>query len=441
MRRVHLLCWCWVAALVALCAVGVSAAAEPPLPPPVSVGPLQVKAVRWLAEGYNPVWASDGSFFVVSRAEAGFFRYASDGSREARLGKNTEAFCDLSPDGKSVLYCQTRVVTGKWKGRQYQIRVANGVWLMRTDGTGRRLVNKKTGFAKWSSDGRYFLCQAQRGPTVWGEPVSQEGPVSVYDRSGKLVRQLDYAASPPSWSGDGQYLAYVGKAGKIYLARGDGSSPKVADQPTGGEPYARLWWSPRGHNLLYAWKKQRYGIPTGPLCHLAPGRTPIEICDTFRTVIWSPSGDRAVATSGQGLLTAFAFPKGKDPEVLFSREPGADAIVLWSGDGRSLFYTAQDGLWLASAESEEDRPLSHQAKLFPLASLTGGILVCTERKDWWQSRPSLLDPERDESSPLISDPEVVIPERPATSVRAMVLPVWSKTMGSKLLLFQITRGT
>jgi len=427
MRRVHMLCVSWLAAMGLLSGCA-AMAADPPLPPPVSVGPVEVKAVRWLAEGYNPAWGPNGSFFIVSRWKGGFFRYPADGSKETRLGKNSEGFCDLSPDGKSVLYCQTRPTKGG-HGRD-----AYGIGVMKADGTSRRMVNKTAAYAKWSPDGRYFLCQPESQRYV------QEGPVFIYDRAGKLARRLDYATGRASWSGDGQYLAYVGKAGKIYLARGDGSSSKVADQPTGGEPYADLWWSPKGHNLLYAWSKRRYGAHTSPLCHFAPGRTPIEICDAFRTVIWSPSGDRVVAISRPRRLTVFAFPKGKDPEVLLTREPGGDdyPTVLWHDDGRSLFYMAPDGLWLASAESEEDRSLGRPSKLLPRAALSGGILVCTEGES---SSPSLLDPQREESSPLTSDPELQLFETPSTCGRALIAPVWSKAMGSKLLLFQITRRT
>jgi hypothetical protein len=433
MRRLRVLFVAW-AMVLALGPVVRATAAGLPLPPPVSVGPVEVKAVRWLAEGYNPVWGPNGSFFIVSRWKGGFFRYPSDGSKETRLGKNTEGFCDLSPDGKSVLYCQTRKVTvGKPPARD-EIRVPSGVWLMRSDGTGRRAVSKSAAYAKWSPDGRYFVCQHEP------QPHRVEGPAFVYDRTGKLVRRIEYAMGPPSWSGDGQYLAYVGKAGKIYLARGDGSSPKVADQPTGGEPYAQLWWSPKGHNLLYAWKKQRYGIPSGPLCHLAPGRTPIEIRDAFWEVMWSPTGDRAVATARQGRLTVFSFPEGKDPEVLLSRAPGGlDApSTFWSGDGRYLFYTAPDGLWLAAAESEEDRPLGRPNIMIPLAAIPGGYVICAEKTK--RGRPWLLNGSGDEAAPLVDSEELRWLDYGhwgfAGSGRGMVV-----NTHNRLLLFQITRRT
>jgi Tol biopolymer transport system component len=432
--------------VVAVLAGSAAMAALPALPPPVSVGPVEVKAVRWLAEGYNPVWASDGSFFVASRAEAGFFRYASDGSKETRLGKNTEAFCDLSPDGKSMLYCQISIRTVVTKtGLRYHTRDPKGVGLMKADGTGRRVVNKTAAYANWSPDGRYFACQNQL-------EYRPEGPVHIYDRGGKLVRRIEYAMGPPAWSGDGQYLAYVGKAGEICLAQGNGSSPKVPDQPTGGERYAHLWWSPKGHNLLYAWRTERHGREQGALCHLAPGSRPIEICDAFSAVMWSPSGDRAVAADSPGRLTVFAFPKGKDPEVLLTREHGGPFYlpVCWHGDGRSLLYAAQDGLWLPAAESEEDRALGHPRRLYPLAALPGSSAVfCVDQGERGAEETSnrlwLLDTKTGKSASFASKANLVGRDLlPVVWVsRSGRAAIYSMESGQyrKLLVFRITRRT
>ncbi len=105
-----------------------------------------------------------------------------------------------------MLYCETK--TTKRGGA----RLPYGIGVMNADGTGRRLVDKTATTAVWSADGRYFACQ--REPNLY----SEEGPVTIYDRSGKLVRKIAYTNGLPAWSGDGQYLAYTGKAGKLYLA-------------------------------------------------------------------------------------------------------------------------------------------------------------------------------------------------------------------------------
>jgi len=423
MRRFYTWFAGWAVVLAMGSGLGAAAsAAQPPLPPPVSVGPVEVKAVRWLAEGYNPVWGPDESFFLLSHAGKGFSRYRADGTGEKRLGKETDRYGGLSPDGKSVLFHQTR------QGKSKHMRVPAGIGLMKSDGTGRRVISATAAYAAWSPDGRYFLCKNELS-----------GPVAIYDRSGKVVRRLDYANGIPAWSGDGKYLAYVGKAGKIYLARGDGTAPKLADEPSGGETWAELWWSPKGHNLLYAWGG---AYVKRPLCHVTPGGTPIELCDSVQRVEWSPTGDRAAAAF-DGPICLFSFTTPQEPEMIAQlAAPRGYKRCCWSGDGSHFVYSTEEGLWAVDKEGGEPEPVGRPEILRPRVAVpkTAGVL-CYKLTSKGSSELWLADVARNEAASVAPEGSLTCPSVTVAPSGRSMIGLFLGTDRARLLLLKITRRT
>ena len=192
---------------------------------------------------------------------------------------------------------------------------------------------------------------------------------------------------------------------------------------------------------MYAWNKDRYWVPTSPLCYLAPGSTPIEMCDTSRTVTWAPTGDRAAALDGQGMLTVFAFPGGKAPEARSDHEVGREGVkYVWSGDGRSLLYATREGVWCATEGVEEDRPLNLSMAFYPHAALAGDCVVGLEpparsgsESEW--GRPWVVDWRGGDAFPLYPKPDAYCSSykiAPACAGRALIVDF------GRPLLFRVT---
>ena len=419
-------------------------AEEWPLPAPASVGPLEVKPVRWISNGYNPVWAPDGTFLVFSRLNDGFFRCEADGSREVRLA-DTEAFCDISPDSTMVLFCQIRTVETE-RGKQ---REPCGIGLMKADGFDCRLINEWGSYAEWSPDGRYFACHGGRNPVLPNQPSS------IYDRSGELLRRLEHSwATPPFWSPDGRYLAYVGQDAHVYLANGDGTSPQEVGRLDEGQAFMYMWWSPKGHKLLY-WRRG------GSLFYVRRGAQTIRVSDSvaergWPPVIWSPDGDRAVVRerreNDQWSVSVISFPATGEPKVLYRQETQGYPAACWEQEGDYLFYKkTNDALWVVTADGKVARSVKASSLLTPGGVLPGtGYLIGTRSVPtdvetaagrWVRSELCLLNSETEAVTRITPDDLGSKSALPAPTGTGMVSWAGPPVGARHLLLFRVERRT
>ncbi len=289
-------------------------------------------------------WSRDGAFIVFDGLN-GLYQ-AADGSAvrwiDTEPTPEWHAF-DLSPDGRQLVYssCPVRYDTL----RTYNLHRAS------IDGTrSERLVEgtARVLFASWSPDGTR-IAHTAGGLTVMAVDGSTSRPIET---------GIGTVAGAPQWSPDSQRLAVTGvgpgecpaKAIPIeyrealYTVRADGSDlrrlvRRVASPPT---------WSPDGQWLAYARVYRNAVILAAiradgtderlitTIMEGAQSRGPNALPFWIRTVAWSPDGRHLMHTCGEFLehlcvVTADGRLVGRTPVALSGASMGA-----WSPDGTRI---------------------------------------------------------------------------------------------------------
>lgn len=150
----------------------------------------------------NPTWSPDGRQLAWTRVEQNahsIWTMMADGSGATRISDPT-IMCSnpsWSPDGKAIAYSTERPGESNFR-----------VWQMNADGSDPRELFKqlviRTVYPAWSPGGKQILFGGSAG----------DGKVQlcICNADGEAFQQLTDSAkqcSYASWSGDGQYVAYV----------------------------------------------------------------------------------------------------------------------------------------------------------------------------------------------------------------------------------------
>jgi TolB protein len=214
----------------------------------------------------------------------------------------------------------------------------------------------------WHADARTLLIH------IGGDPeAAEQHSISLLDiESGKrqLVSRSPAAFGPPSWSFDGQWLAYgdhalPGERATLMIAAGDGSNPK----PYGEVPEKlAMSWSPTQPRLAVA-MSSFLGDPLLEelrLIDVPSGKTRTIIKDHFAAYFWAPDGQRILyAKRKLGTdLWAWAIvevPDGKAYEVV-DFVPSRPLLLvfqyfdqyalshrLWSPDSKAFVFSGAVG--------------------------------------------------------------------------------------------------
>lgn len=300
---------------------------------------------------------------------------------EARDGV-LEAHPRWSPDGSLIAFHHSDEFDG------------TTVWVMRADGSARRLVARDAGPPAWSLDGKSLLCEvAAPGtegvfayPLDGGEP-QRLGPArsGLLESRGRFRHRL---GRDVSWRPDGKLVAYVDDAGKVIVSRPDGSEKRQLTDP--GED-AMPDWSPDGSQIAFARGSEgdaevyvtgadgkgerRIAEGSGPrwspdgaalLIEITRGKhagfsvvtqDPLRIgpMTRGRSAAWSPDGTsiafvRDELDSGEGQMVTQSTlhtmrPDGTGLRTVGRSEPGAHfafADPVWAPDGESILIAEAD---------------------------------------------------------------------------------------------------
>jgi Tol biopolymer transport system component len=277
--------------------------AEPIQPGPKPNGPI------YFAGAPNGLYPGDASVYSVNPDGSGFKLIAS----AAEVG--SIGHLSVSPEGKFLAYS-----TGGFD-------VFGDVYVMPLDGSGppRRLTNDpvnvgpRGGHADyspdWSPDGRVIVfsssrcCDSPSGFSAFG--------LYTIRPNGSGLRQLANGypnASDPAWSPDGEWIAYAGDRGSIWVAGVDGTSHHLVART---DRFVRgLAWSPDGKMIAYATTNPRHepsapwgSVPEDFQVHVVrvggggeqrPAYTCNDLCRFGGYgVEWSPDGTEIAFTFGR----------------------------------------------------------------------------------------------------------------------------------------------
>ena len=188
---------------------------------------------------------------------------------------------------------------------------------------------------QWSPDGRQIAIAVHEDVSItgeWGSPREDRFAIYSVGSDGTGWQRLTDARSGPSWSPDGQRLAFARLDGDdmaLYTIAADGSHtrrvtivPREHWVPDSGEPdLTKAWirtiaWSPDGSKILYT---------CGGICVVELDGTPTsEVPLPGDVAAWSPDGSR--------IATVTIAPQGLDrrnSEVLRTMAPdGSEVRVL-----------------------------------------------------------------------------------------------------------------
>jgi TolB protein len=167
----------------------------------------------------SPSFLPDGQTIVYTRNGA---LYSIDVSGENERPLGLRAFTvDAAPDRPEIAY------TAGVLGMHYEEPVVSIRDL--EDGMSRRLTTEMayTASPSWSPDGTRIAMECAREPiiTMFGAPTPADTiGICVVDVDGSNLRKIADWGSRPTWSPDGQWIAFLGAGEGISLVRADGTA-------------------------------------------------------------------------------------------------------------------------------------------------------------------------------------------------------------------------
>ena len=296
----------------------------------------------------------------------GVFRVSPDGTGLTRLTPDTLLERDprWSPDGQRLLVVRV--------DPSFQ---AEALYVMNADGSGRTELASSASLVdyRWSPDGRQIAFSL--GRVVRSILVSD---LWIMQADGTGKRRLATNAESPTWSPDGQLIAYVRDVGNIHIrivnAAGGDDHRLTADSLEAIQPA----WSPDGSHIAFVSldpNQIRVIHPDGSgLLNLTQGVAQDD------GPVWSPDGTRIAFNSGptdQPLESevAVVHPDGSG-RVNLTHHAGFDLSPDWSPDGSRIVFVRTDNgdneIYVMNSDGTNPIDISNRPHSFESAPDWGG---------------------------------------------------------------------
>lgn len=304
-------------------------------------------------------WSPNGEWIAFVSNSSGnldIWIARPDGSVLHNLTSDSEAVENLpvwSPDGERIAFISTR-------GCDRSLCWSN-VWVMEVDGSNLVNVTAPLGgdlsdFFSWSPDGKHLA--VTRYPA--SEQITTEsirGEIWIVDTEGKdTPRKISpndgTAYSQPSWSPDGNRVAFIGRRpSSIGIASFDGTEFTLLDP----EPYDiwSVYWSPVDENLIVATREQDSKFELVLIEVDTESVIPIELPLEGRNPVWSPDGNKILFWLGNltlGFDVATIEVNSKRMINLTEKYESWDLGLDWSPDGSQVVFVSNrdgvDDIWV-----------------------------------------------------------------------------------------------
>jgi TolB protein len=335
--------------LLALGVTALSACDAPTAAPPEIPGPSRV--TTWDLQSTIAFSSSrDNPSVVPPFIATEIYLIDGDGSNPRRLTFNDfgDAFANLSPDGKKIVFDSNRLRTA-----DEPINTSD-LFVMERDGSDQRFLTRGSS-ASWSPDGKRIAFHASASGT--GLPIKTDPGAATFD-SDIFIANVDdlldgYGGrtnltnnplavdDDPDWSPNGNLIAFTSHSvddnqlnsvtTEIYVINADGTGQPVRLTNNTEEERAPAW-SPDGTRIVYMC---RHGGNDFEICVMnADGSGQTQLTDNTvidATPTWSPDGSRIVFSRNvaPGRQQLFEMNPDGTGQVQITDAAGTNLLPHW----------------------------------------------------------------------------------------------------------------